>query len=183
MSCLITNSLFLLFFLSSLFQCLSFTPNGSLSYHTKPICTAQQIPSFFFSSSQPHLQSKPLSLATSSDTFNLIQPTDLRPEKDDDATKRTNHLQRSNCINRVTCTTYWDNNIYDPKKNQDKDIPKLEQWWSKLEGGKDWTGIQWTMTGSSIEVVVCGLDFSDEEGGAKSELHQWCQCNWVSDIF
>ena len=39
------------------------------------------------------------------------------------------------------------------------------------------------MTGSSIEVVVCGLDFSDEEGGAKSELHQWCQCNWVSDIF
>ena len=99
-------SLFLLFFLSSLFQCLSFTPNGSFSYHTKPICTAQQIPSFFFSSSQPHLQSKPLSLATSSDTFNLIQPTDLRPEKDDDATKRANHLQRSNCINRVTCTTY-----------------------------------------------------------------------------
>ena len=99
-------SLFLLFFLSSLFQCLSFTPNGSFSYHTKPICTAQQIPSFFFSSSQPHLQSKPLSLAMSSDTFNLIQPTDLRPEKDDDATKRANHLQRSNCINRVTCTTY-----------------------------------------------------------------------------
>ena len=123
MSCLITNSLFLLFFLSSLFQCLSFTPNGSLSYHTKPICTAQQIPSFFFSSSQPHLQSKPLSLATSSDTFNLIQPTYLRSEKDDDATKRANHLQRSNCINRVTCTTYWDNNIYDPKKIKIKTYP------------------------------------------------------------
>ena len=61
-------------FLSSLFECLAFTPDGSLSYHTKPICTAQRIPSFFFSSSQPHLQSKPFSLATSSDAIDLIQP-------------------------------------------------------------------------------------------------------------